>query len=320
MTLPSAGGGEGQSCRLLTPLYRPEGDLGIVSAFRDFFAPRQLKLLQRKSYVCFNMSVSICTIRSRMKHVLALLCGGLLLTGCTTDPWKYAAEAPHHYPNKGAKYRPTVTPPGGIESTANSSSQVQLTAASVAPTGVNGATLPSYEAVTARCQYYASTIPFIKTEDHDPALSFLTGAGWGAVAVAAPWWPVIAAGFGTTYVTTTTVGIFAYAPDREKWHQKQENSIANCVTRAGYTVYDTHVAVTAKPASSVAGAVRPTGRDSYVVEKMAKQNQCSASPVSTLKSKGPGYEIHTVPCSNGQVYSYRCEFGNCRASEYLAAN
>jgi hypothetical protein len=36
-------------------------------------------------------------------------------------------------------------------------------------------------------------------------------------------------------------------------------------------------------------------------------------PMATLVDKGPGYERHSIPCSNGQTLAVRCEFGNCRA-------
>ena len=59
----------------------------------------------------------------------------------------------------------------------------------------------------------------------------------------------------------------------------------------------------------------PIGRDSYVVERMARQEGCAIDPRAVLTSKGPGYEAYTLVCRAGETWSVRCEFGNCRISK-----
>jgi hypothetical protein len=59
-------------------------------------------------------------------------------------------------------------------------------------------------------------------------------------------------------------------------------------------------------------APRPTGRDTYNAEKLAKNRACAAQPLASLSAKGPGFETYSVPCSNGLSIAIRCEFGNCR--------
>jgi hypothetical protein len=59
-------------------------------------------------------------------------------------------------------------------------------------------------------------------------------------------------------------------------------------------------------------ASRPTGRDTYNAEKLAKNRACAAQPLASLSDKGPGFETYSVPCSNGRSIAIRCEFGNCR--------
>lgn len=57
---------------------------------------------------------------------------------------------------------------------------------------------------------------------------------------------------------------------------------------------------------------RPTGRDTYGVEKLAATMNCSASPRAVLVERGGGYELHRVRCTGGEELAIRCEFGNCR--------
>ena len=59
-------------------------------------------------------------------------------------------------------------------------------------------------------------------------------------------------------------------------------------------------------------ASRPTGRDTYNAEKLAKSRACAPQPLASLSAKGPGFESYNVPCSNGRTIAIRCEFGNCR--------
>ena len=55
------------------------------------------------------------------------------------------------------------------------------------------------------------------------------------------------------------------------------------------------------------------GKFSFEAERLAKINGCSQTPKADLTWKGPGAEIFSVSCSNGDVLSIRCDFGNCRS-------
>lgn len=57
---------------------------------------------------------------------------------------------------------------------------------------------------------------------------------------------------------------------------------------------------------------RATGVDTFNAERLARDQSCSAQPLSTLVAKGPGFETYSVPCANGDALAVRCEFGNCR--------
>ena len=82
--------------------------------------------------------------------------------------------------------------------------------------------------------------------------------------------------------------------------------------------YSPQAAAGAAPAQTQAAPVaytpasRPTGRDTYNAEKLAKNRACAAQPLASLSAKGPGFETYSVPCSNGRSIVIRCEFGNCR--------
>lgn len=56
----------------------------------------------------------------------------------------------------------------------------------------------------------------------------------------------------------------------------------------------------------------PVGKFTVEVERIAKAEQCHASPTPALSASGPGFENYTIPCANGDALSVRCEFGNCR--------
>lgn len=57
----------------------------------------------------------------------------------------------------------------------------------------------------------------------------------------------------------------------------------------------------------------PQGRDLFAAERVAKTQACTPEPSGKLSAKGPGFEVYTVACANGDVMSIRCEFGNCRS-------
>ena len=56
----------------------------------------------------------------------------------------------------------------------------------------------------------------------------------------------------------------------------------------------------------------PTGRDSYVADRVARQMACSGAPAKLI-GKGPGFESYGFECTNGEMLVIRCEFGTCRA-------
>lgn len=66
------------------------------------------------------------------------------------------------------------------------------------------------------------------------------------------------------------------------------------------------------PAGNPAPA-KPTGTDSYVAERVARQARCNDTALASLVAKGPGYENYSMQCTSGDVMMIRCEFGNCRA-------
>lgn len=56
----------------------------------------------------------------------------------------------------------------------------------------------------------------------------------------------------------------------------------------------------------------PTGTDSYIADRVARQMACSGAPAKLL-GKGPGFESYGFQCTNGELLVIRCEFGTCRA-------
>jgi len=110
---------------------------------------------------------------------------------------------------------------------------------------------------------------------------------------------------------------------------KQETILANCMAGRGYRVLDgatqpTNTAIatpytyTAGRTQSFAAAATPTssaprayGQEAGSVEREARQWACSSTPSAELQSKGPGFETYTVRCAGGDIWAYRCEFGNC---------
>ena len=48
-------------------------------------------------------------------------------------------------------------------------------------------------------------------------------------------------------------------------------------------------------------------------ERAAKAERCADSPLANISVVGPGFETYSVPCSNGDTMTVRCEAGMCRA-------
>lgn len=65
------------------------------------------------------------------------------------------------------------------------------------------------------------------------------------------------------------------------------------------------------PVSTPAGLTG--GSDTLAAERFAKGQACTLDPVAALTSKGPGFEIYSVRCSNDDTLIVRCEWGNCRS-------
>ncbi|MBT2322972.1 hypothetical protein J7E62_11510 [Variovorax paradoxus] len=217
-----------------------------------------------------------------MKKLLSIVCATALVCGCATRP----QEGPGS--GSGADYVPMVAP-SSVESTV-------------------------YEQDLAKCRANAKNVPF-KASQHDDALvavnigviSAGTWIGWPTLTAAA----VVGGMGGFNY--------WVYTPERRVWQTKQETVMANCMAQRGYINTDPSVRVTwVPPSQRMVETIRPTGRDTYNVEQLAKAQRCNALPVATLVEKGPGFERHTVACTNGQVMAVRCEFGNCRMSPMAA--
>lgn len=51
----------------------------------------------------------------------------------------------------------------------------------------------------------------------------------------------------------------------------------------------------------------------FDAERLARTSGCADRPAATLSGKGPAVETYSFQCSNGDVLSVRCEYGNCRA-------
>jgi hypothetical protein len=56
----------------------------------------------------------------------------------------------------------------------------------------------------------------------------------------------------------------------------------------------------------------PIGQFVYYVERLARSEKCSESPIASLTARGPGFENYTVACVNGDALSIRCDLGECR--------
>lgn len=59
--------------------------------------------------------------------------------------------------------------------------------------------------------------------------------------------------------------------------------------------------------------VSAIGQWSFGAERTAKNSSCSQDPLARLTGKGPGVETFAITCSNGDVLTIRCEYGQCRA-------
>ena len=59
--------------------------------------------------------------------------------------------------------------------------------------------------------------------------------------------------------------------------------------------------------------VRQTGTFAVEAERVARAQNCAATPVAVLTAKGAGFESFNVTCSNGDVLAITCEIGACRA-------
>jgi hypothetical protein len=238
-----------------------------------------------------------------MRKIAGIACAAMVLSACSTGP-----QRPPEGPGSGvgAAYVPMVEPgPGSPPST--------------------GA---SYEAVVAKCQREADGLPFIRTHEHDEAL-FVVGLG-AAVAIgwsigaAYPGDPEFAVPFAIA-ATPPFLGIMAlftqwvYSPQAAVWRKKQETQVANCMARSGYKNVDPTVLVTWIPTPAGGMASRPTGRDTFVAEKLAKSRSCATTPMATLVAKGPGFEDYRVACTNAPAIAIHCEFGQCSASSEYAA-
>lgn len=241
-----------------------------------------------------------------MKKTMAIACLGMFLAACANQGPVRPASGPGS--GAGAAYVPMIDPP---------------------PPRTE-----AYDRLVAKCQHEAAGLPFVKTENHDVALLVVDTAvaaslGYWAytaapsVAAAAKYQPEISAAIvsGTTFKGMRYLfDDWVYSPQVAVWHKKQETQIANCMARSGFANADPTVAVTWAPYSASHVALRATGKDTYTAEKLAQSAACAVNPIAKLVSKGPGYENHSVACSNGTVMVIHCEFGYCRVNERVASN
>ncbi|MBO9513740.1 MAG: hypothetical protein J7549_06430 [Variovorax sp.] len=173
---------------------------------------------------------------------------------------------------------------------------------------------PDYQGTVAKCQQRATDLPYIRSNEHDEAL-VLIGTGATAAFMSSTalvgMWEAIALGVGGA-----SYGGFVYwvdTPGRQRWYERQETMLANCMAQAGYANNDPTVKVTWKKYDPTAAELRPTGTDTYGAERLAKARNCGVAPLATLTAKGPGFENHSVPCeARNTTLLVRCEFGNCR--------
>lgn len=218
-----------------------------------------------------------------MKKVLSIACAAALVCGCAIRP----KEGPGS--RYGADYVPKVE-----------SMTVDSTV---------------YEQDVAKCRASAESVPFNATRHDDALVAIDSGAV--AIGISTAWstpvaWAAVATMAGFNYAV--------YMPERTAWWSKQETVMMNCMAQKGYINADPTVRVTWVPPAQRAKELgpRPTGVDTYNAEKLAKAQSCSATPLATLQDKGPGFERYTIPCSNGQVMTVRCEFGSCRIGQTIA--
>jgi len=218
-----------------------------------------------------------------MKKMLGLLCVAALVCGCAVRP----KEGPGS--GSGADYMPLVE-----------------------PTQVDAAV---YDADVAKCRKSAASLPLTATQ-HDDALIAVDAITIGAGM--AYGWPTLVAAVAVGGMAAFDYAV--YTPERAAWKAKQETLIANCMTQKGYVNADPSVRVTWVPLNKrPPEALRRTGVDTYNAEQYAKAQRCNAMPLAQLVDKGPGYERHSIACSNGQLLAVRCEFGNCRATQGLTS-
>lgn len=57
------------------------------------------------------------------------------------------------------------------------------------------------------------------------------------------------------------------------------------------------------------GVSTASGKDGFAAERLARTESCNPNPKA---AKGAGFEIYAVTCTGGEVWSIRCEFGQCR--------
>lgn len=60
-------------------------------------------------------------------------------------------------------------------------------------------------------------------------------------------------------------------------------------------------------------AVQPAvGQDSTQIERMGRDKGCDGKAAAVLTGKGPGYDLYTYQCTVQDIWSVRCEYGQCR--------
>lgn len=72
------------------------------------------------------------------------------------------------------------------------------------------------------------------------------------------------------------------------------------------------VPATSNQSSTTTPAGLGSGKDAFQAEQALRNSKCQSEPNAKMAANGPGYEIYTAPCTNGDTWVLRCEYGNCR--------
>jgi hypothetical protein len=151
----------------------------------------------------------------------------------------------------------------------------------------------------------------IKAESDDIADVIVLGVGM-----------VVPFGFvGMALISGISAGLGGEQKPKPADDTLQQKTLVNCMARKGYRNVDPNVTVAqfVRPNPASDSQALRTGRDTYMAESYAKSKVCEGNAKAALVSKGPGYERHSVACSDGRRIALRCEFGICAPEQMEVA-